>query len=121
MLRKKFKPAQLAGQVLDTNPDQNQKTLAKNVHTVVSEEEEQQLMEKLLSLPRQGEIVQHFEGNAASWWAKSIGQLPPELLWTHCPPTATSISGVKGPRPSAHSVRNVDRLYFKSLMLAPKR
>ena len=78
MLRKKFKPAQLAHQVLDTNPDQNQKTLAKNVHTVVSEEEEQQLMEKLLSLPRQGEIVQHFEGNAASWWAKSIGQLPLE-------------------------------------------
>ena len=78
MLRQKFKPAQLARQVLDTNPGRNQKTLAKNVCAVVSEEEEQQLMEKLLNLPRQGEMVQHFEGNAASWWAKSIGQLPPE-------------------------------------------
>ena len=67
-------------QVLDENPNRSRHALTKAAKTAVALKEVEELTDQLHTLPKQGEMARHLEGNAANLWAKSVGQLPPEPM-----------------------------------------
>ena len=67
-------------QTQDENPARSRHTLTKAAKSAVAQEEEEELLQHLCSLPQQGEMARQFQGIAAGLWAQCVSQLPPEPM-----------------------------------------
>ena len=80
VVRKKFRPATLARDIIATNPAGSKRALSRVAKLVVKEDKDSSTLESMQSLEQQGRMSKCTDPKCASVWAGVVRELPDEIL-----------------------------------------